>query len=91
MRAVALPYAVLHRPLRRNERSVSARRLEMYTMHEALAREHMRQRETEAQRHRLETAAGQRRYLRTSQRRARQAHRMLRAGARPEQYSASAK
>jgi hypothetical protein len=63
----------------------------MYTMHEALAREHMRQRETEARRFRLETAAGQRRYLRPSQRRARAAHRMVRGSARPEQYSASAK
>ena len=63
----------------------------MFTMQEALAREHMRQLETEARRHRLDSEPGRRRYLRPSQRRARQAHRMLRGTARSGQHSASAK
>jgi hypothetical protein len=88
MRAIAMSSAVLHRPLRRNEHEGSVK---MQTMQEALAREHMRQLESEAHRFRLDSEPGRRRYLRTSQRRGRQAHRMLRGAARSGQHSASAK
>ena len=83
MRAIALTHSVVHRPLLRTEIAGS---IEMQTMHEALAREHMRRLEGEARRHRLvsESARGsRRRYVRTSERLGRQAHRRsMRSGSR---------
>lgn len=93
MRAMALSYSALtpalNPALNRTDRTVGS--LEMHTMHEALAREHMRQLEADAHRYRLDSEPGRRRYLRLSQRRARQAHRMSHGAARPGQHSASAK
>jgi hypothetical protein len=88
MRAIALSYSAPIPAPNRTDRTVGS--TEMQTMHEALAREHMRQRESEAQRFRLDSEPGRRRYLRPAQRQARRAHRVLRGGAGPAQHSASA-
>jgi hypothetical protein len=89
MRAIALSCSALNPAPNQDDRTVGSS--EMHTMHEALAREHMRQRESEAHRFRLDSEPGRRRYLRPAQRQARRAHRMLRGGTRPGQHSASAK
>jgi hypothetical protein len=89
MRAIALSCSALNPAPNRNDRTVGSS--EMHTMHEALAREHMRQLESEAHRFRLDSEPGRRRYLRPAQRQARRAHHVLRSGARSGQYSASAK
>lgn len=73
MRAIALSYRSTDRALTEMYRPVGS--TEMYTMHEALAREHMRQREREARQHRLVSELTRARRWHYLERRAHAAHR----------------